>query len=73
MRKTKQVAVDYSHANRGIGRSVAKRQMKETGMCRLCKKINACLSPAQMKRKNGYVADGKRRSYFSNNWRYQLG
>ena len=71
-RKTRQTTIDYSHANRKIWRSVAKHQMKETGMCRLCKKINACLSPRQ-KKQGKFVPDGKRRSYFSNNWRYQLG
>lgn len=58
-RKTKQVAVSYISANRGLARAVAKETCKKQGMVRICKRTN----------KQGK----KKESWFSHNWRFIFG
>lgn len=55
-KKTKQTAVSYISANRGLARAVARAQCKLAGMVHVCKGTN----------KKGK----KRESWFSNNWRF---
>lgn len=55
-KKTKQVAVSYISANRGLAREVAKAKCKKDGMVRICKRTN----------KQGK----KKESWFSKNWRF---
>lgn len=68
-KKKRNRVADYSTANRGIARKIAYKRMKDAGMVKLCKKQHACCSPFKMSLTNGYVAEGKHRSYFANNWR----
>lgn len=58
---------------RKLLRSVAKARIAKAGLCRICKRRNSSMSPAQMKRLKPDSTYFTPRSFFSEHWRQIAG